>query len=75
MKTFSVTVPDFIEISNQEVVMVLASQLYKNQTLSLGQAAEVAGLSKRSFAEMLEKNDVSIFNFPALDLINDVANA
>jgi predicted HTH domain antitoxin len=43
--------------------------------LSLGQAAEVAGISKRAFAELLGSYNVSIFNYPPSDISSDVANA
>ena len=55
--------------------MIVASHLYEQGKLSLGQAAEVAGLTKRTFAELLGNYNVSIFNFPASDLARDVANA
>ena len=55
--------------------MLVASRLYEQGKLSLGQAAEVVGLSKRVFAELLGSYNVSIFNYPASDLSRDVANA
>lgn len=55
--------------------MLIAAKLYEQGKLSLGQAAEVAGLSKRTFAELLGKYSVSIFNSPASDLSRDVINA
>ena len=75
MKTLTLNIPDTLDISNYDVVMILATQLYQNSKLSLGQAAEVAGLTKKAFVEMLGKNEISIFNFPTSDLINDVTNA
>ncbi len=33
--------------------MMVASRLYETDKLSLGQAADVAGLSKQTFAELL----------------------
>lgn len=75
MKTLTLNILDTLDISNYDVVMILATQFYQNSKLSLGQAAEVAGLTKKTFVEMLGKNEVSIFNFPTSDLINDVANA
>jgi predicted HTH domain antitoxin len=39
----------------------------------LGQAAEMAMLSKFSFAEILADYDVSIFNYPASDIKEDAA--
>ena len=55
--------------------MLVASRLYEQGKLSLGQAAELAGLTKRSFAELLSQYNVSIFNFPSTDLSSDVENA
>lgn len=55
--------------------MMLATRLYESGKLSLGQAAELVGLSKRTFAELLGHYGVSIFNYPASDLSNDVKNA
>jgi predicted HTH domain antitoxin len=52
-----------------------ASKLYEKGKLSLGQAAEFVGLSKPTFAEMLGKYDVSLFNYPASDISQDVKNA
>lgn len=67
--------PDSLGMENREVAMLLASRLYEQGKLSLGQAADVAGLSKRTFAELLGSYNVSIFNFPPSDLSRDVANA
>ena len=75
MKTMTLNIPDSLDINNNEVAMLVASQLYEQGKLSLGQAAEVAGLTKRTFAELLGSYNVSIFNFPASDLSKDVANA
>ncbi|MBU2444014.1 MAG: UPF0175 family protein [Bacteroidetes bacterium] len=55
--------------------MLVATRLYEQAKLSLGQAAELAGLTKRAFAELLSKYNVSIFNYPASDLARDVKNA
>ena len=75
MKTITLTIPDNLDIDNKELVMLLASKLYEQGKLSLGQAAELAGLTKRTFAELLNRYNVSIFNFPSNDLTSDVANA
>jgi predicted HTH domain antitoxin len=56
------------KLNNQDLSMLIASQLYEQGKLSLGQAAEVAGLTKRTFAELLGSYAVSIFNFPTQDL-------
>lgn len=75
MKTLTINLPDTLEMDDRELVMIVAARLYEQGKLSLGQAAEVAGLSKRTFAELLGSYNVSIFNFPASDLSKDVANA
>jgi predicted HTH domain antitoxin len=75
MKTMTFQVPDNIEVDNKQLAILVASKLYEMGKLSLGQAADVAGLTKRAFAELLSSYDVSIFNFPPSDLSSDVANA
>ena len=75
MKTLTLNVPDSLDVDNKDIAMLVSTQLYKEGKLSLGQAAEVAGLTKRTFAELLGTYNVSIFNFPASEISNDVANA
>jgi predicted HTH domain antitoxin len=75
MKTVTLNIPDTLDIDNNEVAMLVAAKLYEQGKLSLGQAAAVAGLSKRTFAELLGKYNVSIVNHPASDIARDVANA
>lgn len=71
----TLNIPDNIDVDNTQLAMIVASRLYEQGKLSLGQAAEVAGLTKRTFAELLGSYDVSIFNFPVSDLSGDVTNA
>jgi len=75
MKTLTINIPDTLEVDDRELAMIVATRLYEQGRLSLGQAAEVAALTKRTFAELLGSYNVSIFNFPASDLSKDVANA
>jgi predicted HTH domain antitoxin len=75
MKTVTLNIPDALEMDNNEVAMLVASRLYEQGKLSLGQAAEMAGLTKRTFAELLGRYNVSIFNYPGSDLSSDAANA
>jgi predicted HTH domain antitoxin len=75
MKTITLHIPDSLGLDNREIAMLVASRLYEQGKLSLGQAAEVVGLSKRTFAELLGSYNVSIFNYPASDLSRDIANA
>ena len=75
MKTLTLNIPDSLEVDNRDLAMLVSTKLYEQGKLSLGQAAEVAGLTKRTFAELLGSYGVSIFNFPAQDLSRDVNNA
>jgi predicted HTH domain antitoxin len=75
MKTLTLNIPDSLDVDNRDLAMLVSTRLYEQGKLSLGQAAEVAGLTKRIFAELLGSYGVSIFNFPATDLSRDVANA
>ena len=75
MKVITQNIPGSVNIDSKEAGMLLAAILYEKGKLSLGQAAEVAGLTKRTFAELLGTYGVSIFNYPASDLAKDVSNA
>lgn len=75
MKTVSLKIPDTVELDDRDIAMIVASNIYEKGKLSLGQAAELAGLSKRTFVELLGKYDVSVFNYPPSDLTRDVKNA
>jgi predicted HTH domain antitoxin len=75
MKTLNINIPDFIDISELDLSMILASKLYEDSKLSAGQAAEVAGLSKRAFIELVGKYNVSLFSNSISDLYSDIANA
>lgn len=67
--------PDSLDLDSKDLSMIIATKLYEQGKLSLGQAADLAGLTKRTFAGLLAKYDISIFNFPATDIARDVANA
>ena len=75
MKTLTFNIPDSLDLDNNEVAMLVATRLYEQGKLSLGQAAEVVGMTKRTFAELLSRYNVSIFNYPTSDLSRDVKNA
>ena len=47
MKSLTINVPDSFDLTTKEVVTALAAQLYEMGKLSLGQAAELAGYSKK----------------------------
>lgn len=75
MKTLTLNIPDSFELDEKEAKTFLAAKLYEKGSLSLGQAADLAGYSKRTFMELLGNYDVSIFNLSEQDLENDIKNA
>ncbi len=75
MKTLLLDIPSTVDVDDQEILMVIAARLYEKGKLSLGQAAQLVGLSKRGFMETLGQYGVSISNYPSTDLDRDIANA
>jgi len=75
MRTIKFKIPDTVDLNDREAKMLLASRLYEKGKLSLGQAAEMVGLSKTTFMELLGDYDVSILNYPPSELNNDIKNA
>ncbi|MFZ5970759.1 MAG: UPF0175 family protein [Bacteroidota bacterium] len=53
MKTITVHLPEDFELSEFDVKMILAGQLYQQGKLSSWQAAGLAGISKREFLESI----------------------
>ena len=70
--TFELKLPDSVELSEFDIKMTLAAKLYEDGILSGGQAAELVGISKRSFLEQLGKYGVSIFGYTAEELRQDL---
>ncbi len=62
-------------MNENETTALLAARFYEQGKLSLGQAAEMAGYSKRTFMETLSDYGVSIFSDSEEDLDNDISNA
>jgi len=75
MKTIQLQIPDDLDIDDNDFSMIVASKLYEDGKLSAGQAAKIAGLTKRAFIEMLGKYGVSVFSSSTDDLYSDIANA
>ncbi len=75
MRTVQLNIPDNIELSSYDFSMTLAAKLYEDAKLSAGQAAQIAGLSKRAFVELLGTFGVSVFTKNTSELHNDITNA
>ncbi len=75
MRTIQLSIPDSVEKNDNELTLIIATKLYQDGTLSAGQAAQLAGLTKRTFIELLGKYGVSVFSSSIDDLEADIANA
>jgi len=53
---------------SRNFLFFLAAKLYEQRMLSMGRAAEMAGLDKRTFIENVGKYEVSIFNYTREEL-------
>jgi predicted HTH domain antitoxin len=73
MKLLTLTVPDDLNLNEKETKRFLAAKMYEAGKLSLGQAAELAGLSKFAFTEILADYDVSLINYTSADILRDAA--
>lgn len=83
MKTQSITIdlPSDILLTLNEteaelkknIKVSLAIQLYQKEKLSIGKAAQVAGLSKFNFEKLLSENKIPISNLDFIDIVNDSA--
>ncbi|WP_373057632.1 UPF0175 family protein [Zunongwangia sp. H14] len=75
MKTVKLQVPDHLDLEEYEFLMILASKLYEDSKLSLGEAATMVGVSKPTFIELLNKYKISLFSRAIEDLHSDISNA
>lgn len=72
MKSITINLPDNVELTEKEVAMILAAKLYDMEILSMGKAADVAGISKREFMETVGKYGVETFKYTIEDLKHDL---
>ena len=49
MKTLTLNIPEGLDIDEKEAKTLLAAKLYEKGSLTLGQAADLSGYSKRTF--------------------------
>lgn len=73
MQTLTLQIPDSLADFQKDTVRFIAAKMYESGKLSLGQAAEMAGLPKRTFAELLGDYDVSLINYSVSEMIADAA--
>ena len=70
----TLTVPDMANLSQTDAQILFAIKLYESKTLSLGKAAEMAGLSYRTFYELLMRYDVPVVSMTEEEAIEEIAN-
>lgn len=75
MKPLQLQIPDKANLDPEEVARFLAAKLYEAGKLTLGQAAQMINMRTVEFAEILSQYGVSLFNYPASDIAQDIANA
>ena len=75
MKSLVLDLPEDVELDEREVKTLLAAKLFEKGTLSLGQAANLAGYTKGTFMELLANYNVSVFNVDESELEKDILNA
>lgn len=72
MTTITLEVPDSLGEYQNDTIRFIAAKLYESGKLSLGQAADMARLTKRTFAELLGDYDVSYINYSSNDLNDEL---
>ncbi len=83
MKTVQIELPEEVLLSlketpdelSREIRIAAAAKLYELGKLSSGRAAELAGLSRVGFLQILGRYRVSIFNITIEDIKQDMQNA
>lgn len=73
MKQLILSIPESLNLNEKETKRFLAAKMYETGKLSLGQAADLADLSKIAFSELLSDFNVSLINYPESDIISDAA--
>jgi predicted HTH domain antitoxin len=65
MTTITLQVPDSLEKDHDETIRLIAAKLYEAGKLTLGQAAEMCGMKKWDFGEILINYDIHYFDASA----------
>ena len=73
MPELTLELPDFL--TADEARLMIAIQLFQEERVSCGRAAEIAGLAKDVFIDELGRRRIPVFNSPADDVATDMQNA
>ncbi len=75
MHAVQINVPDTLQLNAKELAWHLAVLLYNQGKASLGQAAEMAGVSKRTFMEMMAAYGGTLFSYEPGEVERDFKRA
>jgi predicted HTH domain antitoxin len=70
----TLTVPDMANLSKTDAQLLFAMKLFEAGKLSLGKAAEVSGLSYRTFYELLIHYGIPIVSMTEEDVKAEIAS-
>lgn len=70
--TYQIKIPNTVQLSEFELTMSVAALLFNRGILTSGQAADMVGLSKKSFIEVVGKYGVSIFQYDDNELLEEL---
>ena len=70
----TLTVPDMANLSQTDAQIMFAIKLFESETISLGKAAEVAGLSYRTFYELLIRYGIPVISKTEEEVIGEIVN-
>ncbi len=75
MNTLTIKLPELAHFNEHELKMIIAGEYYKRGNITLGQAAEIVGISKRTFIETMGDYGYSVFGDDPDEIISDIKNA
>ena len=61
-------------LSQDEARLLLGVKLFEVGKVSVGQAAKIAGFSKRAFLDILARQKIPVFNYTAEDLRDEIGS-
>ena len=70
----SITFPE-LNISKEEIKVLLAIKLFEEGIVSLGKASEIAGYSEKAFTEILLHRGIAPVKYEDLNLDKELNNA
>ena len=68
-------IPDIANVSQTDAQILFAMKLFEADKLPLGKAAEVAGLSFRTFYELLVRYGIPVVSMTEEDVKREIGNA